>query len=235
VEQEATWDKLPKSWPDHLDDAVYALNHRLLPSLKFSPKELLLGLIVNTPTTPIEDSTSTLRQSDIITQVAYVEQQRLDGYEEIVRHAVKRKAAFDKKLLQRAPREVIFKTGQLVQVYRNDLDYTFKAERKLIPKWSIPRRIHSRLLNSYKLESLQGVPLQGEFSARRLRAFSPREGTKLVDDQRAHEAKLIEEGEREDNKDVDERNQEEELQETESEKDGEEQEGQGMEDEKSEE
>ncbi|KAG2336354.1 hypothetical protein BDR05DRAFT_834606, partial [Suillus weaverae] len=81
---------------------------------------------------------------DTSTQITYVEQQRLDGYEEVVKNAIKKKAAFDKKLLQRAPGEVIFKIGQLVQVYRNDLDYTFKTERKLIPKWSVPRRIQLR-------------------------------------------------------------------------------------------
>jgi hypothetical protein len=134
-----SWDKLPNSWPDQLDAAVHALNNRLLPALKFSPKELLLGLIVNTPPTPLEDSTSVLRSQDVISQIAYVEKQRLDGYEEAIRHVIKRKAVFDKKLLQRTPGEVIFKTGQLVQVYQNDLDYTFKTERKLIPKWSVPR------------------------------------------------------------------------------------------------
>ncbi|KAG2335885.1 hypothetical protein BDR05DRAFT_841490, partial [Suillus weaverae] len=75
---------------------------------------------------------------DTSTQITYVEQQRLDGYEEVVKNTIKKKAAFDKKLLQRVPGEVIFKIGQLVQVYRNDLDYTFKTERKLIPKWSVP-------------------------------------------------------------------------------------------------
>ncbi|KAJ8580041.1 hypothetical protein M405DRAFT_753776, partial [Rhizopogon salebrosus TDB-379] len=83
-------------------------------------------------------------------------------------HAIKHKAAFDKKLLQRAPKEVVFKPGQLVQVYRSDLDYTFKTERKLLPKWSTPHHIHTHLLNSYTLETLEGTPLRGEFSARRL-------------------------------------------------------------------
>ena len=32
------WEQLPKTWPDHLDDAVRALNNRLLPALKFTPK-----------------------------------------------------------------------------------------------------------------------------------------------------------------------------------------------------
>jgi hypothetical protein len=93
----------------------------------------------------------------------------------MVRHAIRRKAAFDKKVLQRAPGEVIFRPGQLVQVYRNDLDYMFKVERKFIPKWSIPRRVQSRILNSYKLITLEGNPLPGEFSARHLRLFTPHE------------------------------------------------------------
>lgn len=126
--KEASWNKLPASWPDHLDEAVYVLNHRLLPALKFSPKELLLGLIVSTPPMPLEESTSILRSTDASTQITYIEQQHLDGYEEVVRHTIKRKVTFNKKLLQRSPREVTFKIGQLVQVYRSDLDYTFKTE-----------------------------------------------------------------------------------------------------------
>src|ERR1700676_1193831 len=47
------WDSLPKSWPLHLDEAVLALNTRILPNLKFSPKELLLATVVNTPRTPL--------------------------------------------------------------------------------------------------------------------------------------------------------------------------------------
>jgi hypothetical protein len=133
-----------------------------------------------------------IRNTDASTQIAYVEQQCLDGYEEIVKHAIKRKAAFDKKLLQRPPGEVTFKIGQLVQVYRNDLDYTHKTDRKIIPKWSIPRRIRGRNLNSYKLETLGGGLLKGDFSARRLRAFTPREGTDLARYQDAYDRKLWE-------------------------------------------
>jgi transposase InsO family protein len=38
-----TWDKLPKNWTEHFDEAIHILNRRILPSLKFSPKELLTG------------------------------------------------------------------------------------------------------------------------------------------------------------------------------------------------
>jgi hypothetical protein len=89
----------------------------------------------------------------------------LDGYAHILTHAHKWKLAFDRKLLAQAPREVIFKAGQLVQVYRSDLDFTFKAERKMEPKWSAPRRVTSRDHNSYKLETLEGLPISNRFSS----------------------------------------------------------------------
>lgn len=72
----------------------------------------------------------------------------------------------------------------MVQIYRSDLDYTFKTERKVLPKWSSPQRIASRQLNAYTLETLNGEPIQGRFSARRLRRFIPEEGTKLAEEQR---------------------------------------------------
>jgi hypothetical protein len=89
--------------------------------------------------------------------------------------------------------EVVFEQGQLVQVYHSDLDYTFKTERKILPKWSQPHRISKRLRNSYELENLDGSPISGTFSARRLQAFIPREGTKLAVEQRELERKLAEE------------------------------------------
>ena len=66
--------------------------------------------------------------------MAYVAQQRLDGYAEAVAHALRRKSTFDKRVLAKHPGEVTFSKGQLVQIYRSDLDYTFKMERKLLPK-----------------------------------------------------------------------------------------------------
>ena len=94
-----------------------------------------------------------------------------------------KKATFDKQVLLQKPGEVIFSKGQLVQIYRSDLDYTFKMECKLLPKWSIPQRITSRQLNSYMLETLKGDPIAGTFSAHQLQRFIPREGTKLAEEQ----------------------------------------------------
>jgi hypothetical protein len=108
---------------------------------------------------------------------------------------MRRKTIFDRKV-KKHPGEVIFATGQLVQVYRSDLDNTFKAERKLLPKWSQPHRIKLRLRNSYKLETIGGDEIEGEFNARRLRAFIPREGTRLAEEQRAFDEKSREEDKR---------------------------------------
>jgi hypothetical protein len=189
-------DDIPKTWPEHFEEAIHTLNGRLLPALKFSPKELLLGLVVNTKPTDIEVATKPTTEDDTTTQMAYVAQQRLDGYAAVVSHALKRKNAFDRKVFGQSSGEVVFSKGQLVQVYRSDLDYTFKTERKLLPKWSGPQRITSRNRNSYTLETLQGDPVQGSFSARRLRGFTPTEGSKLAEEQAALERRYAEEEEK---------------------------------------
>ncbi|KAJ3902107.1 hypothetical protein F5879DRAFT_788007, partial [Lentinula edodes] len=74
----------------------------------------------------------------VLVQTAYVEQQQFDGYDVFVHHAVKRKTIFDRRVLKKEGKEVIFDKGDLVQVYRSDLDYTFKTIKKIIPKWSRP-------------------------------------------------------------------------------------------------
>lgn len=158
----SSWDSLPLNWPNHLDDAITALNHCILPALKFSPKELLLRQIINTPHTDLSNSMSAIRTSDVGTQMAYMVQQQLDGYDTAVQHAIKHKAAFDKRVLKKKPDEVVFHQGQLVQIYCSNLDYTFDAKCKLLPKWSPPHRITQRLRNSYKLATLAGEEVAGE-------------------------------------------------------------------------
>jgi hypothetical protein len=54
------------------------------------------------------------------------------------------------------------------------------VNQKLIPMWSVPYRVTAWQLNSYTLETLNGLPLTGVYNSRRLRAFVPRKGTKLV-------------------------------------------------------
>ncbi|KAI9455282.1 hypothetical protein HD554DRAFT_2030991 [Boletus coccyginus] len=88
-ENAATWDKLLCNWPDHLDDVVQALNNRILPVLKYIPKELLLGMVVDTKQMDPTNSMQILNRTDITIHMAYAAQQHLDGYNEAIQHAIK--------------------------------------------------------------------------------------------------------------------------------------------------
>ena len=124
---------LPRNCPDYLEEAIRIINTRLLPALNYSLKELLLGLVVNTTPTNPTISSEPITVDDTTTQMAYVAQQQLDGYSEMVNHALKRKAIFDKQVLARKPGEVIFHKGQLVQIYHSDLDYPTRRNANCFP------------------------------------------------------------------------------------------------------
>lgn len=148
-------------------------------------------MAVNTPPTPIEDATSVLKPQDVAVQVAYVDQQNLDGYDSIVRHAAKRKAVFDRKVLGSKEGEVTYKVGDLVQVYRSDMTHTVSTEKKLVLMWSAtPYRVRERVVNSYVLETMEGLEVAGRFSSRRLRRLVPKMGSELERVQRV----FVEEG-----------------------------------------
>ncbi|KIM57132.1 hypothetical protein SCLCIDRAFT_88922, partial [Scleroderma citrinum Foug A] len=51
-------------------------------------------------------------------------------------HVIKRKLAFDRKVILSRTREVLFDDGQLMQVYDNAADMTFTTSKKLLPRWS---------------------------------------------------------------------------------------------------
>jgi hypothetical protein len=112
---------------------------KVVATSQFCPKEILLGLVVNTSKTPMEVSNSFLPPSEIDMHMAYSAQQWLDGYAEAVHHAIRRKATFDRKVLKSKAGVVKFKNGQLVQVFRDNLASTLRTERKLAPLWSPPR------------------------------------------------------------------------------------------------
>ncbi|THU97912.1 hypothetical protein K435DRAFT_604962, partial [Dendrothele bispora CBS 962.96] len=83
-------------------------------------------------------------EEEVSTQAAYVEQQELDGYDRMVRHGLKRKEAFDRRVEKQTGKEVVFAKGDLVQVHKSELENTFKTEKKLMPRWSVPRRVVER-------------------------------------------------------------------------------------------
>ena len=65
---------------------------------------------------------------DFNMHMVYAAQQRLDGYSEAVQHAMSQKTRFDRRVLQSEGEETIFKKGQLVQIYRNDLAKTIGSK-----------------------------------------------------------------------------------------------------------
>ena len=57
------------------------------------------------------------------------------------------------------------------------------TEAKLLPRWGTPHRIVDQVRNSYRLETIQGIPIAGLVSAHRLQRFTPRPGTLLAEEQ----------------------------------------------------
>ncbi|QRV96445.1 Retrovirus-related Pol polyprotein from transposon opus [Ceratobasidium sp. AG-Ba] len=92
-----------------------------------------------------------------------------------LRHAAKRKKAFDKRI---DPTE--FQIGDLVQRYDARLDKTHSSMRKLAPRWSGPLRVVGRSTNSYQLEDLQSNPFSSAAHTRLLHPFIPRPETTLA-------------------------------------------------------
>ena len=159
---------IPSNWPEHLDTAIKHFSDQILPSLKYSPNKLLLGLVVNSHCVDSPENIKPPTEQEVALHLALVEQQHLNGYAAIIDHAVKCKNIFDAKLRQRAPRNVIFQPGDLVQVHATEWVRTFAAIKKLIPMWSIPHHVKTKQLNSYTLETLTGLPLAGIYNSRHL-------------------------------------------------------------------
>lgn len=165
---------LMRAWPEHLDETIAELNSRILPSLLKSPKELLLSLYpsISHPT-PEPETWADPSIQDAQEQAAVATLACLDGYNATMQHMERRRTTFNRQLETQHPREVTFAEGQLVQIHRTDLVRTVSNERKLTPMWSRPHRVVRQVLNSYELETLEGVRLSPLFHARRLRAYAP--------------------------------------------------------------
>jgi hypothetical protein len=171
-------EKLLCTWPNHLNKAVNTLNHCILPALKFLPKEPLLRIAVNTCKMGPDMAQIELNTQDAAIHMAYAEQQCINRYEAAVKHAIAWKCTFNKHMWKNSS-EITFKEGQLIQVYHSDLDYTFKTEHKVTPKWSQPYRVTKHIQNTYRLTQLNGAPIKGEFSTQRLHAFILKPGSPL--------------------------------------------------------
>jgi hypothetical protein len=131
----------------------------------------------------VEISVSELAESAVGIQNSYTEQQNLDAYSHVVEHAMKRKAAFDKRVINSRDGVIEYKKGDLVQIRNSTLDFTLSTDAKLLPRWGQPHRVVDCVRNSYRLETIHGLPVRGTISARCLRRFIPKFGTELFSEQ----------------------------------------------------
>ena len=148
-----------KKWPDYLEEAIWTMNDRILPVIGFTPQELLWGRRERTSEdNDVEAWERT--ESDIEHHLSLADMLHSQAYTDALNEAVNRKRQFDDKV-----RPVIFKMGDQVQVYNSKLDTTFDTKAKLRPRWSPPRQITQRHLNSYMLSTLNGRELPGTVHA----------------------------------------------------------------------
>ena len=158
----AAWEK----WPDYLKEAIQTMNDRILLAIGFTLRELIWGR--REMASAGDDTEIPARtESDIEHHLILTDMLCSQGYTEALNEAANRKRQFNGKA-----RPVTFKTGDQVQVYDSKLDMTFNTRAKLLPRWSPPRRVIQKHLNSYTLSTLGGKELLGTFHARRLRHYT---------------------------------------------------------------
>lgn len=119
----------PGSWPKHLAEAVAQLNDRVLPSLSYSPRELLTGQLSAERRAELSLVSREPTSQEVEVNMALTYSIRQDAYALALENANKRKKAFDKRV-----REIVYKPGDLVQRYNTRWDETHSAERELVPR-----------------------------------------------------------------------------------------------------
>ncbi|KAF8749003.1 hypothetical protein RHS01_10377 [Rhizoctonia solani] len=167
----------PRLWPKYLAQAVAQLNDRVLPSLGYTPRELLTGMLSAERSASIGKAirSPNLSMSVVDVNLALTYSLRDDAFANALTYANRRKRQFDKKA-----RVVDYEVGDLVQRYDARFDETHNALRKLAPRWSGALRIDKKARNSYSLVDMDGKPFAQAAHARLLRPFVPRAGTALA-------------------------------------------------------
>jgi len=159
----------PAQWMDHIDEAVHSMNDRIIPALGFTPWELLWGRRETTEERVVGDMKTETTGDDVAQHLIFLDLLCSQGHSVALSEAMRWKAQFDDRV-----HPVEFNVGNMVQVYNSWLDTTYETRAKLMPRWSPPRTVTDRLLNSYMLCKLDGTDLDGTTHARRLRRFIPR-------------------------------------------------------------
>ena len=166
---------IPWNWPEHLDEAVHAINDCIIPSLNASPREILFGMPLRPDSsTEPPSSPQPLSSKDLDTHFTLSDAFRYNTHLRSITEADRKKQIFDSKAL--VPNINI---GDLVQVYDSKADFNLATINKLAPRWSVPHIITGKYLNSFTLSTLNGILLSGLFHIRRLRLHIPLRGSTL--------------------------------------------------------
>src|SRR6266481_4943848 len=116
-----------EKWPDHLEEAIRAMNNRILLAVGLTPRELLWGRR-ETAQGRKDEETPARMETEIEHHLILVDLLCSQGYTDALMEAANRKRWFDGKVCP-----VTFATGDLVQVYDSKLDMTFGYRAKLLP------------------------------------------------------------------------------------------------------
>ncbi|QRV90331.1 Retrovirus-related Pol polyprotein from transposon opus [Ceratobasidium sp. AG-Ba] len=171
----------PRSWPNFFREAIRQMNDRILPTLGYSPRELLTGVLSADRKYQVgaairqQYDNETLPPNSVDVNMALSYALRTDGAERALSYAKERKRRFDTNA-----RVLLAEAGDLVQKYDARWDNTHSNDRKLVPRWTGPFRVRERRNTSYVLEDLQGELVSHGTHAKHLRRYIPRPGSALA-------------------------------------------------------
>ena len=157
---------IPRNWPDFFEELVVNVNDRILPGTKFTPREILFSLCFAPIHTPLEIPPFQPEDAELMNRMDLVEIMRMENLAHHITDSEHRRAQSNDSTTP-----IEFEVGDLVQVYDPTLDMTHKADRKIVPRWSGPRLVVSKGINSYKLARLNGTILERNFHANHLHGF----------------------------------------------------------------
>lgn len=165
---------IPRNWPDFFNEVVENLNDRIILGTKFTPREILFSLcfapIHLPPNIPLQQPT----EDHIDMRMDLAKILRMENLAHHITDSERRRAHANDSVTP-----IEFNIGDLVQVYDTMQEMMHKADQKTLPRWSGPRLVISKGINSYKLARLNGTALDRNFHANHLQGFVARPHSKL--------------------------------------------------------
>ena len=139
-------ESIPRNWPDFFEEAVVNVNDRIILGTRFTPREILFGLCFAPIHIDPEIPPHQPEDSELTDRMDLAEIMRMESLARHITDTERHQSHANDSVTP-----IKFKVGDLVQVYDLTLDMIDKAERKIAPRWSGPRIVVLKGINSYKL------------------------------------------------------------------------------------